>query len=272
MPNQNTTLSTDTYALSNGRTIAYTTSGAADGFPIVAHHGTPGSRLFAALLADVAAEEQIQLIVPDRPGYGHSSPPPQDWTWQDWQDDLTELIHAESIDRAAVMGFSGGGPFAVAAATSEWATRLGLVSTVIPPATNGLARLAKVPFALRILFRVSNALASVSGPEAVVRQYTDREVSEAVSNAINDDFQEALRQGAKAVARENRSFATKSLELSQPSIPVHVWHGTQDENTPLSPVREFMDNIDGTLTTSETDHLGTLLDYRRDIFRRLRSK
>lgn len=272
MIDQDTSLKTDTCQLSNGRTLAYTTSGARDGFPVIAHHGTPGSRLFAALLADVATEQQVTLIVPDRPGYGRSSPPPRDWAWQDWQTDVTELIRAESIRRAAVMGFSGGSPFALAAATSDWATQLGLVSAVIPPAKGGLARLSRIPFALRVLFRLFKAVTLVSGPESIVRQYTNRTVPAAVSRAIGAEFQEALRHGAKAVERENRLFATESLDSSQLSIPTCAWHGTEDENTPLSPVQAFLTSIDGTVVTAETDHLGTLLDTRRDVLARLRTE
>lgn len=80
MTNQNTALSTQRTSLPDGRTLTYTISGVSDGYPVIAHHGTPGSRLFAAILSTVATEENVRLIVPDRPGYGRSSPPPSDWT------------------------------------------------------------------------------------------------------------------------------------------------------------------------------------------------
>lgn len=259
-------LSTDTHTLPDGRTLAYTSSGDADGFPVVAHHGTPGSRLLAALLSESASIKGIKLIVPDRPGYGRSSPPPQGWTWWDWQEDLTELLHSKSIERAAVMGFSGGGPFALAAGTSDWATRVGLVSSVIPPADTFLPKLSKIPFALSMLFRLSNVFARVSGPEAVVKQYTNRAVPESVSQAVAADFHEALEQGPKAVERENKSFVTTAIDSKRLSTPVQAWHGLRDENTPISPVKRFLSDTDGVLVASETDHLGTLLDSRKEVF------
>jgi len=265
------TRSIDTYVLADGRTLAYTCSGAPDGVPVVAHHGTPGSRLFAGLLSDAAAAEGVRLIVPDRPGYGRSSPPPSDWTWWDWQDDLTELLDAMSIDRAALLGFSGGGPFAVAAATSEWASRLGLVSSVIPPAETGLATLSKIPLAVRLLFRAASALATAAGPGTIVTQYTDRPVSAPTARAVAEDFHEALRQDTRAVERENRSFATTALDPNRLSAPTHAWHGTRDDNTPLAPVRAFINAAGGSMETTEADHLGTLLDHRADVFRWLGS-
>jgi pimeloyl-ACP methyl ester carboxylesterase len=139
--------------------------------------------LFAAVLSEVASEQGVRLITPDRPGYGDSSPPPRNWTWRDWQTDLTEVLDAEAIDRAALLGFSGGGPFALAAATSEWASRVGVIGTVIPPADTALGKLSRIPFATRVVFRLSNVLASVAGPKTVVKQYTDRPVSPTVSQA-----------------------------------------------------------------------------------------
>lgn len=266
MSERSTAISTRTQTLSDGRTLAYTTSGDPDGFPVVVHHGTPGSRLFATLLSDLATTEGVRLVVPDRPGYGRSTSPPRDWTWRDWRQDLTELLHARSIDRAALMGFSGGGPFALAAGKIDCTSRVGVVSTVVPPAETGLAKLSTVPFALRVLFGLSKALAVVAGPEAVVKQYTDRAVSESMSQAIADDFHEALRRDARAVTRENRTFARNSLAPTELSVPVRAWHGTHDENAPLPPVEDFLAETDGMLVSSETDHLGTLLDHRSDVF------
>lgn len=266
MPNRTTELATNECTLSDGRTLAYTTSGAPDGVPALAHHGTPGSRLFAGLLADVAAVTGVRLIVPDRPGYGRSTPPPSGWTWLDWRDDVNDLLASESIDHAPSMGFSGGGPFALATANSDRTTRIGLVSTVVPPAENGLAALSTVPVVLRTLFRLFDAVARVRGPDAVVQQYTARSVSEPVATAVAADFHEALRQGPHAVVRETRLFANTSLESIDLDTQLRAWHGTRDENTPLSAIQSFMQEDKGTVRTTDSDHLGTLLDCQRNVF------
>ncbi|PAU83681.1 alpha/beta hydrolase [Halorubrum salipaludis] len=258
-----TDLRTDACTLSDGRTLSYATGGDPDGHPVVVHHGTPGSRLFGALLSAPATEAGVRLLVPDRPGYGRSSPPPSEWSREEWAADVTELLDAESIDLAGALGFSGGGPFALAAAADDRVTRVGLISTVVPPAENALATLASVPFALRAMFRLSKAFASVSGPNAVVSQYTGRTVSDAVAEAVAADFHEALDRGARAVERENRSFASATLDPNPSGVPLRAWHGTGDENTPLPPVRSLVQESGGTLETVDADHLGTLLDRRR---------
>jgi pimeloyl-ACP methyl ester carboxylesterase len=271
-------LRTDAVALPDGREIAYSICGPADGSPVVLHHGTPGSRLFAALLADAAVDAGIRLVTPDRPGYGRSSSPPDGWGWHEWRADLTAVLRAESIDRAGIVGFSGGGPFAVAAAESDRATRLALLSAVVPPSEEGLAGLARIPYAIRILFPIFGAFASVSGPDAVVSQYTDRSASPSVARAVAADFHEALGGGdgvlagafgggASAVERESRSFASEPVDFDRPDLPVRAWHGTRDDNAPISPVEEFVNDCGGTLTTADADHLGTLLDRGSDALR-----
>ncbi|SMO33302.1 alpha/beta fold hydrolase [Halorubrum cibi] len=264
-------LRTDAVDLPDGRELAYSVCGPPDGSPVVLHHGTPGSRLFAALLADDAVDAGVRLVAPDRPGYGRSSPPPDGWGLDDWREDLLPVLRAESIDRVGLLGFSGGGPFAIAAAGGDRATRLGLVSTVVPPSDAGLAGLARIPYAIRVLFPLFGAVASVSGPEAVVSQYTDRSVSPAVARAIAADFHEALGGaiggGASAVERESRSFATGSVDSESLDLPIRAWHGTRDDNTPLPSVEEFVDDCGGTLTTAGGDHLGTLLDHGSDALR-----
>jgi pimeloyl-ACP methyl ester carboxylesterase len=44
--------------------------GAPGGVPLIAHHGTPGSRLLYRRWVEDATERGIRLIAYDRPGYG----------------------------------------------------------------------------------------------------------------------------------------------------------------------------------------------------------
>jgi len=269
--------------LPDGRTLAYAVVGDPAGDPLLFHHGTPGSRLFAAVCGPAATEAGVRLVVPDRPGYGRSSPPPSGWSLADWRDDVRALLATEGVAAEAAngdgandengnarstgaphVGFSGGGPFALAAAGPD--DRVGLVSTVVPPAETGLARLAVIPFAVRLLFRLSKPLARVRGPESVIAQYTDRSVSPAVADAVAADFHEALRRGTEAVAREARWFGEVSIDRPSDGAAVRAWHGIDDDNAPIEPVREYLDAVGGRLTAVESDHLGTLFDRQRVVF------
>ncbi|MFC6770569.1 alpha/beta hydrolase, partial [Halorubrum pallidum] len=74
-----------------------------------------------------------------------------------------------------------------------------------------------------------------------------------------------LRQGATAVAREARQFAEESVD-HPPDATVRAWHGVDDDNAPIEPVRTYLDEVGGTLVEVDGDHLGTLLDRRREVF------
>lgn len=99
-----------------GRRIAWSENGAADGRPVMILHGTPGCRL--ARHADAASLERlgIRQLIYERPGYGYSDPQP-DRRVRDAVDDIEAVLDAASVERAAFLGTSGGGPHALAVAT-----------------------------------------------------------------------------------------------------------------------------------------------------------
>ena len=103
------------FELADGRELAWTEYGSLDGAPVVAFHGSPGTRHFFAPLAEIAARKGVRLIAPDRPGYGHSTYHPGR-TYSTWAGDLAELADHIGIDRFAVLGPSSGGPNAAGCA------------------------------------------------------------------------------------------------------------------------------------------------------------
>jgi len=104
-----------TITLADGRVLAYT-DGAPDGLPVVLFHGAPGSRGFRPRAAE-SATSGVRLITFDRPGYGESDPVAAP-TVLGFARDALALADALGLDRFAVVGWSGGGPAAVATAFS----------------------------------------------------------------------------------------------------------------------------------------------------------
>jgi pimeloyl-ACP methyl ester carboxylesterase len=76
-------------------------------------HGTPGSRL---LCPDLNATERagVRFISFDRPGYGRSERLSSQLRCADVVADVVEILDRFGIDRAAMVGWSGGGKFALA--------------------------------------------------------------------------------------------------------------------------------------------------------------
>lgn len=104
-----------TLRLRDGRLLGYAEYGDPGGPALFYFHGFPGSRLEARLGDAVAARNGVRLIALDRPGFGLSHFKPGR-TISEWPDDVVELADALGIDRFAVMGVSGGGPYVAACA------------------------------------------------------------------------------------------------------------------------------------------------------------
>jgi pimeloyl-ACP methyl ester carboxylesterase len=102
--------------LPNGRRLGYAEFGDAQGDPILWFHGTPGARL--QVPPEVATEGQMRgfrVITVERPGNGASTPHLYDRV-RDWAPDVAAFADALSLERFAVAGLSGGGPYVLACA------------------------------------------------------------------------------------------------------------------------------------------------------------
>jgi pimeloyl-ACP methyl ester carboxylesterase len=99
----------------DGRLLRTEEAGDPKGHPVLVFHGTPGDgRHYAAHVAD-AKEKGLRLISYDRPGYGGSTANPGR-SVADAEPDIRAIADAYGIDRLAVWGVSGGGPYALASA------------------------------------------------------------------------------------------------------------------------------------------------------------
>jgi pimeloyl-ACP methyl ester carboxylesterase len=119
--------------LPDGRRIGYAEFGDAKGLPVLAIHGTPGSRYMFALTDQAARERGLRIIAPERPGYGLSDYRRRDALAQT-AEDVNALADGLGLDRFALIGVSGGGPHAMAAAASipDRVALLALISPVGP--------------------------------------------------------------------------------------------------------------------------------------------
>ena len=98
--------------LPDGRILSHATYGDPAGLPVLFFHGTPGSHVGAELLHDAALAAGVRLIAPDRPGMGESTYQPGR-VLLDWPNDVVALADAMGIDRLRIIGYSGGGPYAL---------------------------------------------------------------------------------------------------------------------------------------------------------------
>jgi pimeloyl-ACP methyl ester carboxylesterase len=99
----------------DGRTLAVEDAGDPMGRVVLVHGGTPCSRHLYGPWVDDAAGRGLRIIGYDRPGYGGSTPHPG-YTVADCAGDVRAICAALEIDRLAMWGISGGGPYALACA------------------------------------------------------------------------------------------------------------------------------------------------------------
>jgi pimeloyl-ACP methyl ester carboxylesterase len=242
--------------LADGRLLGYAEYGAPDGRPLVFFHGTPGSRLAAAVGSEQAAEKGVRVISVERPGYGISDPR-AGRRITDWPDDVAELADHLGLKRFPVAGISGGGPYAAACAWKlpDRIEAAGIISGLgpvyVPAASEGMMRTNRVmwatakraPFVMEPFWtliakgtgggRMDRMLKSVASqmPEP------DREILRRpeVMEAFRQDLREALRQGGKGAGSDMVLYSRPwGFPLEEIKVPVHLWQGDLDRNVPLS--------------------------------------
>ena len=102
--------------LADGRSLAYTDCGLSDGPLVIYFHGSPTSRLDVVGHDDSFNSLGVRVVAPDRPGIGGSTVQPGR-ALNDWPADVAALADHLEAERFAVMGYSAGGPYAVACAS-----------------------------------------------------------------------------------------------------------------------------------------------------------
>ncbi|CRH10459.1 alpha/beta hydrolase [Mycobacterium tuberculosis] len=121
-------------AVGEDRRIGFAEFGAPQGRAVFWLHGTPGARRQIPTEARVYAEHHnIRLIGVDRPGIGASTPHQYE-TILAFADDLRTIADTLGIDKMAVVGLSGGGPYTLACAAGL-PDRVVAAKTPSPPIT-----------------------------------------------------------------------------------------------------------------------------------------
>jgi pimeloyl-ACP methyl ester carboxylesterase len=239
----------------DGRTLAYLERGAADGQPVFALHGTPGTRLTRPADETLPARHGVRWITYDRPGYGLSEPRPGR-SVADAPEDIATIADALGLERFAVVGGSGGAPHALAcgALLGDRVTRVGALVTPAPPdAENfdfyeGLADLNVREFNAALEGReaieaflqpyVDGIRVDVDGViEQVLAELPeiDRErASKPEQRALmRESWTESVRQGSSGWADDDLAFAKPwGFDLQDVTVEVRVWQGELDVLTP----------------------------------------
>jgi pimeloyl-ACP methyl ester carboxylesterase len=245
--------------LPDGRNLGYCLVG--KGSPVIYFHGTASSRLEVLLLKEMAESAGLQIVGVDRPGYGLSSYHKRR-RLRDFNADVTFLADNLGFKRFSVLGWSGGGAFALAylAQNPERVTRAVLADAPALPFDVSMAHdfpflkyVIKIPFAGNIAIGqlrrtvlkangdVPSFLASKQAKQ-ILRGYTPSDLQlfsdPAWAGLMYQSMAEAFRQntGVKAVVEEHMLFL-KPWGFTTENIPegkLEIWHGKDDKTIALS--------------------------------------
>ena len=276
--------------LRDGRVLAYSEYGSPRGLPIIHCHGTRSSRVEGDLILDatVATELGLRIIVPDRPGMGRSD-------FQagrrivDWPNVVLELAAALGLDTFAVLGSSGGAPYAAAcgALLPNRIRVVGLLGGVAPvdgpgvlaamsPPLRIMVRLARfAPAVLRGLFRLNlramrgggrrgsdRMAASLPEPDRTLLQRPE------IRDGFMACFRESCRQGPRGPVWDVALMARPwGFDLSAITVPVLLWQGERDRNVPAAHGRYLAGAISTCRARFYPDeaHLSLPLNHQREI-------
>jgi pimeloyl-ACP methyl ester carboxylesterase len=227
----------------DGRRIGVAEFGSPDGPAVVLFHRSPGSRLLDPDPRATAAAG-IRLVCVDRPGYGATDPVDAP-TRAAAADDIEAVLDAIGLDDVALVGWSGGGQFAVEAAARPGvrARSLALLATPapyyevpwpIPPELVALcdvvpedpaAGLEAIRSALA-WFADSPQAAALGDPGPADAATRERP---GVADALVAMTVEAARQGAEGMAFDVVAGSLRdSFAFDAVDMPVHLFGGDAD--------------------------------------------
>lgn len=238
-----------------GRRIAYCSYGDPAAVPVIALHGTPGSRYEGLALHRAATDAGVRLVFPDRPGYGGTDPVPGSG-FHRWNDDFLSLLDHLGQDRATLVAISGGGGYALSAAQAHpgRVTRLILAAAAVPgaPKEAYAGRIPIVTWLDRIVRWAPPVAGAMLAGTGVFKRVRGREqnlaawpradrlvMSTPEFRALSDlDTAEGRRQGMDAALTDLAGYARPlPVPLAALRVPTVFVHGDADGNVPVGVAR-----------------------------------
>ena len=186
-----------------------------DGFAVVLHNGTPCARLMPEWWHAPARERGLRMIGIDRPGYGNAPAEPNR-SLRSVADGTAAVMNDLGVDRFAVIGVSGGGPYALACGAFLPDRVAAVISGAGSSGFDPLLDSAQFTPEELELTRAQALRPTAAGRRALARFY-DAAV-ESMRSADVDGFMSSVGEDPAAATPEQRATAGYVLEAIQEAV------------------------------------------------------
>ena len=239
----------------DGRNLDVYVAGPADGEVLLFHSGTPSAPLVYEPMVEQMAARGLRYVAFSRPGYGSSTRRPGR-SVADVVDDTQTVLDHLGGERAWIMGWSGGGPHALACAAlmPDRVRGTAAIASVAPYPAEGLDYLAGTGQE-----NVDEFMAALEGPDALLvfkernwpifRAVTGDEIADSLGDLIDEvdrasltgDFAEFIAASSREALRESYwGWFDDDMAMIKPwgfdvdaiRVPVHIWQGRHDRMVP----------------------------------------
>jgi pimeloyl-ACP methyl ester carboxylesterase len=245
-----------TVPLPDGRALEAIEEGDERGALLLFHHGSPGAAVAFEPFHRAAVERGIRLVTFSRAGFGDSSRD-EGRGVASAAADAAALADHVGVERFLTMGWSGGGPHALACAAllPERVRAAATIAGVAPydapdldwTAGMGESNQIEYPLAardpdelLRWMRPQAEALGAVEPNEivselrSVISEVDEAQLTGPLGELLATSFHRAFRAGPWGWFDDDLAFVRPwGFELASIGVPVSVWQGRQDLMVPF---------------------------------------
>jgi pimeloyl-ACP methyl ester carboxylesterase len=266
-----------TVRMPDGRDLDVLRHGAPDAFPLVFQCGTPNAPDEFPLLFDAVDARGWQLVAPARPGYAGSSRQ-EGRSVADAAGDVAATLDAFGLDRFVTLGWSGGGPHALACAAllPDRCQAAASLAGAAPHDAEGLDFLAGMgeenvaefsraarsradleamiePWGVAMASVTADQVAGMLGDlvDEVDRRALTGDLAETMARMIR----RALSSGIAGWVDDDLAFVRPwGFDLGAIAVPVWVWQGARDRMVPFAHGEWLAAHVPGARARLYDDH------------------
>ena len=243
--------------MADGRLLEVITAGQEDALPLLFQSGTPSAAVVFEPQLEAAARHGLRTILYSRPGYAGSTPHPGR-SVADCAADVAAILDALNEQHFVTIGWSGGGPHALACAAllPDRCAATATIAGVAPYPAEGLDFLAGmaeenvVEFSLAIqgaehvkqymeaqrpLFEAITGATIADALGGLVSDVDKASLTDDFADYVATSFRRALSQGIEGWLEDDTAFVNPwGFDLASIRRPVTIWQGGEDRMVPYA--------------------------------------